>query len=380
MFSHAFYATIYTKLLKMNLKTVKFSKEENIDFVKILRQRVNEYFKTNNISSYGNTKMVVKTIFMILLFFTPYAFIISGTIANPWIIFVLWIAMGIGAAGIGLAIMHDANHGAYSKNKKVNNYLGYLLNLIGGNSTNWKIQHNVLHHSFTNVDGLDEDINGNALLRFSPHKKRRSIHRFQYIYAWFFYSLMTVFWMTAKEFLQLKRFKDQGLTKRYGSYGMLLSELIIWKVIYFAYVLVLPLVLTPVAGWVIVLGFVCMHFVTGLILSSIFQPAHVMPSVEYPLPDDSGNMENNWAIHQILTTTNFAPSSRIFSWFVGGLNYQIEHHLFPNICHIHYKNISEIVKSTAHEYNLPYHTKKSFLGAIIDHTKMLRSLGRYDFV
>lgn len=358
----------------MNLNTVNFARNERADFVKILRQRVNTYFKTNNISSYGNTNMVIKTIVMILMFFVPYAFIISGA-TNPFIVFGLWLVMGLGAAGIGLSIMHDANHGAYSKNQKINKYLGYLLNLIGGNATNWRIQHNVLHHSFTNIEGLDEDISGNKLLRFSPHKERRAIHRFQHIYAWFFYSLMTVFWMTAKEFIQLKRFKDQGLTKKYGSYGFLLSELIAWKLVYFTYILVLPLVLSPVAWWVIVLGFIFMHFVTGLVLSCIFQPAHVMPSVEYPLPDKSGNMENNWAIHQILTTTNFAPSSKIFSWFVGGLNFQIEHHLFPNICHVHYKNISEIVRTTAFEYNLPYHSKRSFIGAIADHARMLKSLG-----
>ena len=359
----------------MSLNTVRFPKKENIDFVKTLRSRVNQYFKTNNISKYGDWRMVVKTFVMILLYFVPYAFIVSGALASAWAVTGAWALMGVGAAGIGLSIMHDANHGAYSKNEKVNRSLGYLMNLIGGNSTIWKIQHNVLHHSFTNVDGLDEDISGNKLLRFSPHAHWRAIHKYQFVYAWFFYSLMSLFWLTAKEFLQIYKYKNEGLTKPFGKFGRLLTGLIVWKVVYLIYMLAIPLIFSPVAWWITLSGFIGMHLVTGFILSIIFQPAHVMPDNQYPVADHAGNMENEWAVHQVLTTTNFAPKSRLFSWFVGGLNFQIEHHLFPNICHVHYKKISRIVQETAHEFNLPYHSQKTFLKALILHGSMLKQLG-----
>jgi linoleoyl-CoA desaturase len=189
---------------------------------------------------------------------------------------------------------------------------------------------------------------------------------------------MTLYWISTKEFSQLKRYRKMGLVKNQRKFGFLMAELAFWKIFYYGYALILPLVVLPVSWWIVLAGFIGMHFTCGVILASIFQSAHVMPDVEFPLADGEGNMENHWAIHQLLTTTNFSPRSRIFSWLIGGLNYQIEHHLFPNICHVHYKNISGIVKKTAQEYDLPYYTKKNFLIAVRNHVRMLRNLGRYD--
>ena len=364
----------------MNRPVVKFAKELDTDFVTVLKSRVRDYFETNNISRFGNGQMVRKTIFMLALYFTPFLTMLLLPASTGWMVLMLFTIMGLGKAGIGLAVMHDANHGAYSDNKHVNKWLGQLLDLVGGSALTWKVQHNVLHHSFTNIDGMDEDIAPPRVLRFSPHQKRYKIHRLQHIYAWFFYGLMTFSWITVKDFRQLIKYHRMGLTKaQKKSLGRMLIELILGKVVYYGYALVLPMVVLPVSWGYVLLGFFIMHFLAGLLLASVFQPAHVMPTTEYPLPNDEGKMENNWAIHQLLTTTNFAPGSRIFSWFVGGLNYQIEHHLFPNVCHVHYKQLSRIVQQTAKEYGLPYHTQKTFLGAIYQHATMLRNLGRYDY-
>ena len=157
-----------------------------------------------------------------------------------------------------------------------------------------------------------------------------------------------------------------------------MAELTLWKIFYYVYTLILPLILLPFAWWWILIGFLSMHFVCGVILGSVFQSAHVMPDVNFPLADKEGNMDNHWAVHQLLTTTNFSPTSRVFSWFIGGLNYQIEHHLFPNICHVHYKKLSVIVRKTAEEFGLPYYSKKNFIVAVMNHIQMLRNLGRYD--
>jgi linoleoyl-CoA desaturase len=362
----------------MSQTTIRFPKDKNKDFITTLRKRVKEYFKQNNLSPYANKNMVFKSIFMFIFYLTPYILMISGLVTNPWLIYLLWIWMGIAMSGIGLAVMHDANHGAYSKNKWVNRFLGLSLNFIGGNATVWKIQHNVLHHTYTNIDGMDEDITTISALRFTPHKKRNRIHRFQHIYAWFFYGIMTLYWISTKEFSQLIRYRKMGLTKREGGFFKLMIELSFWKLFYYGYALILPLVLVPVAWWWILIGFLSMHFVCGVILGSVFQSAHVMPDVEFPLANKEGNMENHWAVHQLMTTTNFAPKSRFFSWFIGGLNYQIEHHLFPNICHVHYKNISAIVKETAEEFALSYYCKKNFLVAVRNHIQMLRYLGKHD--
>ncbi|MTI30775.1 acyl-CoA desaturase [Cytophagales bacterium RKSG123] len=363
----------------MNFSGAKFSKEAHADFSTTLRGRIKEYFKSNNKSRYGNSTMVWKSISLITLYLVPYILMITGVFTNSWIIWGLWLIMGIGMAGIGLSIMHDANHGAYSKNPKINTLMGYMLNFVGGSAVNWKIQHNVLHHSYTNIDGMDEDIMPVKILRFSPHQERFKIHKLQHIYAWFFYGLMTISWVTAKDFNRLKSYKKMGLTKTQNkSYNWLMTELVLSKVFYFTYILVIPILVLPQSWWLIALYFLSMHFLAGFILGIVFQPAHVMPTSDYPLPDPNGKMDNNWFIHQLQTTTNFSPDNKLLSWYVGGLNYQIEHHLFPNICHIHYKDLSKIVKKTALEFGIPYNSQPTFLRAIWNHGKMLKQLGNFD--
>ncbi len=356
---------------------INFSNNTSTEFFESVRKRVNEYFKTKNISKSGNYKMVIKSIVMLSIYFIPYTFLISGQIENPWIIWGLWVIMGFGMAGIGLSIMHDANHGSYSKYPTVNKVMGYLINLVGGSVTNWKVQHNVLHHSYTNIEGHDEDITSIGLLRFTPNQKQYKVHRFQHIYAWFFYSLMTLFWFTYKDIPQLIRFKKEGkLDSQKRKFGWLLTELIGSKVIYAMYILVIPMLVLSIPWWATILAFITMQTICGLLLTTIFQLAHIMPTSNFPLPDNQGNIENSWAIHQLHTTTNFAPNNRLLSWYIGGLNYQIEHHLFPNICHIHYKKISAIVKKTAQEHGMPYYSEPTFIKAIKSHFKMLKTLGR----
>lgn len=362
----------------MNFTSIKFAKDHNEEFYKVLRQRVNEYFKSNNISRYANANMVIKTIFMCLLYVVP--FILILTIAeNFWVIMGLWLLMGFGMAGCGLSVMHDANHGAYSKNERVNKFIGYIMFGLGGSDVNWRIQHNVLHHTYTNISGMDEDINPGSIMRFSPHEKRRFLHRFQHIYAWFLYGFMTFMWFITKDYKQAMRYEKMGLTATQKiTYKKHLSTMIISKIIYGAIIFGLPMIFSPIPWYYAFLGYFIMNFVAGFILGIIFQPAHVVPTSDYQLPDNSGNVDADWAVNQLVNTANFAPKARLFSWYVGGLNYQVEHHLFPNICHVHYNKISKIVKETAIEYNLPYHSYSTFFKAISEHTKMLYRLGKYD--
>jgi linoleoyl-CoA desaturase len=355
---------------------IKFANDKETLFVNNLRSGVNNYFKENGISKYGNTNMVIKTIFMFLLFFGPYLAMVTGVVSAPWLIVICWILMGFGMAGIGLSVMHDANHRSYSKNSSVNRVLSYTLNLVGGFYPNWQHQHNTMHHGFTNIEGYDEDIDPGSILRFSPNSPLKQHHRFQHLYAWFLYGLMTLTWSIDKDFKQLSGYLKEGIVVNNNmSKRRLFTELIISKLVFYGYLLVIPIIFLPIPWWNVVLLYLLMHFISGFTLSVIFQTAHVMPDSEYPLPDDTGNIDNNWAIHQMLTTNNYAPGSRIFSWLIGGLNYQVEHHLFPNICHVHYRNISPIVQRTAAEYNIPYHVQPTFFHALKDHYKMLRSLG-----
>ena len=284
--------------------------------------------------------------------------------------------MGLGLAGCGLGIMHDACHGALSNKPKVNDSIGKIIMfLAGGYALNWKIQHNILHHSYTNIDGYDEDIHPAGVMRFSPHQPTKAIFKYQIFYAWFLYGLMTFSWATFKDFLSLVRYNKMGLIKTQSTtFNKELPKLIISRLFYYLIFIILPIVLLDIQWWYVLLGWFSMHFVAGLTLACIFQPAHVVPTSEYPLPNDNLKIEGDWAQHQMMTTSNFAPKNRILSWFVGGLNYQIEHHLFPNMSHVHHREISQIVEQTAIEFKIPYNSEKTFSKALLNHAKMLHSL------
>jgi linoleoyl-CoA desaturase len=364
----------------MKIAVVKFNNKDQKEFFKEVRRNVNKYFKDNNISRYANGAMVFKTVFMITLYFAPLVLMLTGVVSSLWPVMGMWALMGLGMAGVGFSVMHDANHGSYSKNPKVNNTLGYLINFIGGYRENWKIQHNILHHSFTNVEGFDEDIK-NPTLRLSPKQEIKWFHKYQAFYAPFLYGVMTIYWYTAKDYQGLVRYKKRNLLAgQKMSFKKSIAELTFNKIWYALLMIVLPLVLIDLPWWQILLGMFLMHFICGLALGLVFQPAHVIEETSYYIPDENGNVDNNWAIHQMKTTSNFAHGNRLLSWFVGGLNYQVEHHLFPNICHIHYRKISVIVKETAAKYNVPYLQHKTFSGAIKSHFKTLYQLGsgKYD--
>jgi len=361
----------------MNNTNIQFSKEHNTEFYKTLKSRVNNYFKDNNISKQANAAMVFKTFALLALFLTPYGFLYYQEL--PTLAYIgLWFVMGFGMAGVGLSVMHDANHGAYSKKEWVNTLVSNVMIILGGSARNWRIQHNVLHHTYTNVTDHDEDIDPPVfMLRFSPHSKHYAIHKFQHLYAWFFYGMMTLFWFLSKDYIQAFRYKKKNLIAAQGvTFAQHMAGILFFKVLYAFLFLALPIYYGGASWLVNALGFLLMQFICGLILAMIFQPAHVVPTSTYPVPNDSGVVEADWAVSQLFNTANFAPKAKLFSWYVGGLNYQVEHHLFPSICHIHYNKISKIVEQTAKEYNLPYHSYSTFVSALADHTRMLKNLGK----
>ncbi len=361
----------------MNSNPVNFSPAEQLPFSAELRKRVFDYFKTHGISTTANTSMIVKTFVLLLLYFIPYFFLVLGFIEQAWIVIALYAVMGVGMAGIGMGVMHDANHGSYSKNQTVNKIIGHLIEFVGGSAVTWRLQHNVLHHTYTNVSGKDEDIDPPSFMRFSPNEEWKPVHRFQHWYAWFFYSLMTISWAIDKDFKQMFRYKKHGILKTQKvSFARYMTELTVAKVLYWGYSFVLPLIFVPVAWYWIVISFVMMHLIAGFILGIVFQPAHVVPENEFPMPDEKGILHGDRAVHQLLTTSNFAPKSGWLTWFAGGLNYQVEHHLFPYICHVHYPKISKIVQDTAKEFGVPYHVQPTFWAALRSHAQMLKKLGQ----
>jgi len=359
----------------MNTTTPIFSKTDSLKFFRTLNSRVNNYFKENNLDRTGNWKLHLKTIVMFTIFLTPY-FILLAMQMPIWAYLLLNVVIGVGMAGVGMNVMHDGNHGAYSSKSWVNKIMGGSIYILAGNVYNWQVQHNVLHHTYTNILGHDEDLEAGRIMRFTKEAKWYKFHKFQHYYSVFLYGLLTFNWAITTDFLQMKRYLKRNLS--YGEFKKPVirwTTLIITKIIYFSIWLVIPMVL-GVTWWKVVLGFLVMHYTAGVILSVVFQLAHVVEETENPIPDENGEIENTWAIHQLFTTANFAPKNWLVNYYTGGLNHQVEHHLFPNISHVHYDKIAEIVKQTAKECELPYYEFKTTRAAIASHFKHLRELGR----
>lgn len=356
---------------------LRFSRAaETQQFFKTLNIRIQAYFNEKKVKKTGNWSLYIKSAVMLTLFLGPY-FLIMTLNLNIWVMLLLTVVIGIGKAGVGMNVMHDGNHGSYSSKEWVNKIMGGTLYILSGNVYNWQVQHNVLHHSFTNIHGHDEDLESGIIIRFSKYAKWLKMHRFQHYYSLFLYGFLTLNWSTVKDFSRAKRY-----LKRRLSYGKFPNPTKVWitligtKIIYFSIWIIAPIIVLDVAWWQVIIGFVSMHYVAGFILSMIFQLAHVVEETNVIKPDPNGNVKENWAIHQLRTTANFSTNHFLTNWFTGGLNHQIEHHLFPHISHVHYKKISNIVRKTAAEFNLPYNEYKTFWQAVVSHVRHLKALSK----
>jgi linoleoyl-CoA desaturase len=365
----------FTKNSTMAQAQIKFSRVDSAKFFRTLNKRVNNYFKENEIKKSGNWKLHVKTVIMFSLYLTPYFLLLTLDLPT-WAQLLMTIIMGVGMAGIGMNVMHDANHGSYSSKKWINKVMGSSIYILAGNVYNWQVQHNVLHHTYTNIHGHDEDLEAGRVLRFSKHAKWHKLHKFQHYYSVFLYGLLTFNWAITTDFKQTRNYLRRKLSfGKFPKPSVQWSLLVITKIIYFSIWLFVPILFFDIAWWKILIGFFIMHYVAGIILSVIFQLAHVVKEADMPLPEESGNMKNTWAIHQLFTTVNFGTKNKIMNWFSGGLNHQVEHHIFPHISHVHYTKISKIVRETALEFNLPYNEYKTTRKALIAHFSHLKEMG-----
>jgi linoleoyl-CoA desaturase len=345
-------------------------------FFATLRKRVDAYFKEQGISKHYNAQMVIKTIVLLSSYIVP--FILLLTLKPSFgISMLLWSIMGFGLAGIGMSIMHDANHGAYTSSHTANFWLGSTLNMLGGSIFNWKLQHNLLHHTYTNIIHLDDDIDDKLVLRFSPHTEVKWYHRLQIVYAFLFYGILTLYWTLLKDFIQFNRYTKDGVNKSTPAQNRIIFlKIVLSKIFYFLAIIFVPVYFFALPLWQVVTGFLLMHFIGGQVLTLIFQLAHTVEGTTHPVPNQDLTIENNWAVHQMNTTVNFSRKSKFISWYVGGLNFQVEHHLFPTICHVHYPAVSEIVKATAEEFGVPYLENETFMQAVTSHVRTLHRFGK----
>ncbi len=357
---------------------IKFTGKAQAGFFAAVRAEVDNHFKTKGLSKNWNWEMALKSILFLGLLVGLYALIISN-VFGIYTMLGMAIILGMVQAFIGFNVCHDAIHGSYSSNRRTNKFFSIIFNFVGANPYMWDISHNKVHHTYTNIPGHDEDIEvAPGLVRLSPLDKRTAIMKFQHIYAFFLYGFTSLSWVFRKDFKKFFQ-KEIGNTDNTNHPRIEYFNLFFYKILYYAIYIVIPFLVLDLTWWQFLIGFIAMHFAEGVTLGLVFQLAHVVEGTEFPEPNEEGTIEDVWAVFQMKTTADFARKSRVVTFFCGGLNYQIEHHLFPNICHVHYPTISKIVKATAQKFDVPYNENKTFIGALKSHYKILKKFGSPDF-
>jgi linoleoyl-CoA desaturase len=341
-----------------------------------MKRRVAEYFQSQGLSTKANAAMWTRSIVMLGTMGVAYGLILTNRLP-PLAMLGLAMILGISVAGVGFGVAHDALHGAYSHRRSVNRFMGLTLDLCGGSSYMWHLGHNIVHHTFTNIPGIDGDVAGSSLLRQSPQAPYRPCHRYQHLYAFPLYSLATLNWAFVKDYKDIFEPhwgpQDDKVHKRSNIVSMLAL-----KGVYYTWSLVVPLVVLRIAWWQFALGYLAMHLTAGIILGVVFQLAHIVEGTTFPVPASDGVVSQTWLRHELATTANFANGNRLLTWYVGGLNHQVEHHLFPRICSVHYAQISGIVREIAEREGLPYQHQETLTGAIRSHYRLLKQFGRED--
>jgi linoleoyl-CoA desaturase len=343
-------------------------------FFNTLKSSVDHYFAAQQLKKTGNWNLYSKTAVLAPLAILTYSFLLF--LPMPVVLSILLCCLlGFTLASIGFNVMHDACHGSYSSRGWVNTVMALSSNLMGGNTYIWKFKHNIVHHTYTNIDGVDDDIALSPLMRQCATQKWLPPHRYQHIYGFLLYSFTSLAWFFVMDFT--KYFSSKVHTTPMTKMDFK-EHVIFWmsKALYVVLFVVFPIMQLGWMPWLF--GFVALNLTLGLTLAVVFQLAHVVEHTEFVHADQVEPMkiENEWAIHQVKTTANFAPRNKFISWFVGGLNYQVEHHLFPRISHVHYPAINRIVKQTCRQFNVPYNEFPTMQKAIASHYKLIKELGR----
>ncbi len=351
--------------------TPKFRNQQVSSFHQELKRRVNNYFVESKKSATGNWSLYFKAILFWTLYIALYVHVVFFTPVG-WVALLETLAMGGLTAAIGFNVMHDGGHGSFSKSKLWNKIAAYSVNALGASGIMWNNKHNIIHHTYTNIDGVDDDIEI-PMLRMCETQKRLKIHRYQHIYVWFLYTMLLIIWVFMTDYKKYftKKVGDVPIKKMSA-----FDHFAFWvaKVGYLVMMVVLPIYMVGFVSWLV--GFLVLSMFAGFVLSIVFQLAHTVEHTSFPVTIEGTNdIENEWALHQLETTANFATRNKLISWLVGGLNFQIEHHLFPKISHVHYPAISKIIKSTCQEFNVKYNEYQKMRQAIVSHGAYLKRMG-----
>ena len=336
-----------------------------------LKRRVGLHMINNNRRERDCPRMYLKTAIILTVFVASYVLLVF--VSSNWLqALPLAVVIGFAIAAIGFNIMHDGSHHAYSNKGWLNKLAVCSLDLIGGSSYFWHWKHVVFHHNYSNIYEYDTDIDLGALGRLAPQSRRRGIHALQHWYFWFLYGVLAIKWNLYDDFSVAIR----GRIGEHRYRPLQGSELVIFfagKLVFFTIAFGVPLLFHS-AG-VVVLFYILIAFVAGIVMSVVFQLAHSVEEASFPQPQTPGQMDKPWAVHQVETTVDFARNSPAACWLLGGLNFQIEHHLFPRMCHINYPFIAPVVEETCRNFGIRYNVHDSFSQGIMSHFRWLRHMG-----
>ena len=341
-------------------------------FFKTLKEKVDVYFADKKLNTAGDKKLYFKSALQVLCAITLYTVLVFFT-PTLFVALLLCIILGFNLAVIGFNVMHEGGHQTFSRYVWLNKASAYFLNILGGNAYFWKIKHNINHHTYTNIEGMDSDIDIKPFMRLHEGQPLHGYHRFQHIYWVVLYGISYLVWIFYEDF---KKYFSGKISPNSERKTLTRNEhFIFWftKIMYVFVYMVIPIIIVGWLSWLI--GFFIITFICGLFISIVFQLAHVVETTEFHSVTDSEKDKQEWALHQISSTANFATKSKWLYWLLGGLNFQIEHHLFPRVSHIHYPEISRFVKEACHESNVAYHEYTSMFKAIASHLVHLKKLG-----
>jgi len=355
------------------MEKIKFQSGSSSLFFRSLNKEVGEMIERNGLLKKAKKVLYIKTIFFLLLFGGMYSslyLIDHSSFSSLAFNYVL-----IGLAGILLAfnVSHDACHGSFSKNKRVNYWMYHLtFNLQGTNAYLWQLRHNASHHVFPNVDGCDADIDDNPFLRLSPQHPLKNYQRYQHIYAIFVYCIYSLHWFLIKDLFYLFRKKVANLQqKKHSAKEFVL--LFFWKIVYIVLLVIIPIMYGYDLGNVL-MAFTIMHVCLSLFFIHVLIATHLCMETQFPQTDENGNLPGDYYTHQLVTSLDYAPTNKIYNFFLGGFNSHAAHHLYPKLPHTTYPEISALIEKKAKEFNVPYN-KLSIVDAIRSHYQFLKVMG-----
>ena len=337
---------------------------------KVLRRRLDRVCADGNISPKADRAMWIKIAVGLAVLAGSWIAIYAFR-PESWKFVVIYLLGGVAQTFLLLNIAHDSNHNAISSVPAVNKLLNYVFDMCGINSYMWRILHHRGHHSCINLHGEDDALTGRGIFRFTPHEPRAGYHRFQHLYALFFYALFSLDYVFVRDFESfflpthdyLKRAKHP-----LREYAILFAG----KAFYLTYMLILPVLILGKSPLLVAGSFLLVHLVVGLSVSLVFQTTHTIDTTYFPT--DRGEFDNS-VYHIFATTADYATSNPVVGWLAGGLNHHIAHHLCPFVCHTHYAPLTQIVKETAEEFGVPYRQHPTMSRAIWHHLILLKQLG-----